>query len=269
MIPMVISHRTSMGSMPENSLAGIRAALAEGAGGVEVDVRATSDGRLVLMHDRSLLRTTGNPCLIDELPASELSAVMLRDHDRPTEPVPTLSAALGAIDGRELLVVDVKQAGIASLLAVELTALRSGAWAWTHDESIAAELRRELPADVPVGLIVGPAMLARRGRESVLRLAARLQLDALIVEAALLDARWTAELRRMGMQCHSGSVVRTEEVLRAARLGVDSVCTDFPRRTLGVLAGMAATGAASSPGLGSEARSGTAVAPPARVLTPS
>ncbi len=39
--PLVISHRTNMGTMPENTLAGIDAAIADGVDGVEIDVRAT------------------------------------------------------------------------------------------------------------------------------------------------------------------------------------------------------------------------------------
>ena len=49
--PLVVSHRTQAGTMPENTLAGIDAALAIGVDGIELDVRATSDGVVVLSHD--------------------------------------------------------------------------------------------------------------------------------------------------------------------------------------------------------------------------
>ncbi len=50
--PAVLAHRGS--GKPENSLAAFRRALAAGADGVELDVRSTADGALVLSHDASL-----------------------------------------------------------------------------------------------------------------------------------------------------------------------------------------------------------------------
>ncbi len=55
---MVAAHRGNHKDYPENSLASIRAAARIGADFAEVDVRDTSDGRLVLMHDSSVDRTT-------------------------------------------------------------------------------------------------------------------------------------------------------------------------------------------------------------------
>ena len=56
--PLVISHRACDGYAPENTLAGIRAALEIGADAVEIDVQASADGVPVLMHDLTLDRTT-------------------------------------------------------------------------------------------------------------------------------------------------------------------------------------------------------------------
>lgn len=52
--PLVISHRTNEGNAPENSLIGIARAIEDGCDVVEVDVRATRDGVLVLLHDETL-----------------------------------------------------------------------------------------------------------------------------------------------------------------------------------------------------------------------
>jgi glycerophosphoryl diester phosphodiesterase len=52
----VLGHRGSLVPGPENSVPAVRAALAAGADGVEVDVRRTRDGQLVCLHDPSLER---------------------------------------------------------------------------------------------------------------------------------------------------------------------------------------------------------------------
>ncbi|MFN8723245.1 MAG: glycerophosphoryl diester phosphodiesterase [Rhodospirillales bacterium] len=57
-IPPVIGHRGAKDFAPENTLASLREARYQGATWVEVDVKLTSDGRPILMHDDGLDRTT-------------------------------------------------------------------------------------------------------------------------------------------------------------------------------------------------------------------
>jgi glycerophosphoryl diester phosphodiesterase len=56
--PFVIAHRGASNVAPENTLAAIEQAVALGADGVEVDVRATADGVPLLLHDATVDRTT-------------------------------------------------------------------------------------------------------------------------------------------------------------------------------------------------------------------
>ncbi len=56
--PSVIAHRGGMGRWPENTLTAFREALAVGADALDLDVRASADGALVVFHDAELGRTT-------------------------------------------------------------------------------------------------------------------------------------------------------------------------------------------------------------------
>ena len=51
---LVIAHRGASAAFPENTLAAFAGAVAQGADGVELDVRRTADGRLALSHDDTL-----------------------------------------------------------------------------------------------------------------------------------------------------------------------------------------------------------------------
>jgi glycerophosphoryl diester phosphodiesterase len=51
---LVIAHRGASATFPENSAAAFAGAVAQGADGVELDVRRTADGRLALSHDDTL-----------------------------------------------------------------------------------------------------------------------------------------------------------------------------------------------------------------------
>ncbi|MFQ6026953.1 MAG: glycerophosphodiester phosphodiesterase [Dehalococcoidia bacterium] len=55
--PLIIAHRGDLTSAPENTLPAFQHALAAGADGIELDVRLSSDGQLLVFHDRSLGRT--------------------------------------------------------------------------------------------------------------------------------------------------------------------------------------------------------------------
>lgn len=56
--PLIIAHRGDSKNAPENTISAFQSALQRGADGIELDVRLTKDGQLVVYHDRLLGRTT-------------------------------------------------------------------------------------------------------------------------------------------------------------------------------------------------------------------
>ncbi|MGB9154246.1 MAG: glycerophosphodiester phosphodiesterase [Alphaproteobacteria bacterium] len=65
-IPPVIAHRGARNRAPENTMASFKAAYEDGAKWIETDVKLTSDGVPILMHDDTLNRTTnGQGCVAD------------------------------------------------------------------------------------------------------------------------------------------------------------------------------------------------------------
>jgi len=74
--PLVIAHRGASAIAPENTASSIREAIRLGAKVIEFDVRVTSDGELVLFHDKELDRVAGRPGTIE---ASEWATVQTFD----------------------------------------------------------------------------------------------------------------------------------------------------------------------------------------------
>jgi glycerophosphoryl diester phosphodiesterase len=70
--PLVIAHRGASAALPEHTLAAYQLALAQGADGLECDVRLTRDGHLVCLHDRRLDRTSNGHGLVSETSLDEL-----------------------------------------------------------------------------------------------------------------------------------------------------------------------------------------------------
>src|SRR6266436_2106751 len=73
--PLVFAHRGGAGLAPENTCAAFDRGLALGADGLELDVRLSRDGVVVVHHDRTLDRTTRLRGLVADRTASELARV--------------------------------------------------------------------------------------------------------------------------------------------------------------------------------------------------
>ena len=132
----------------ENSLGAIEASLADGAVFLEIDVAQTADGVLVLMHDRTVDRTTDGQGTVTELTAAEFAALRLEDLEgaRLPEAPPTLAAVLEALDGRGIAQIDLKGIDIATIAEAVQTAGavdRSIVITYSIDDAIA--LHRALP----------------------------------------------------------------------------------------------------------------------------
>lgn len=78
---MVAAHRGYTAKHPENSIAALRDAAKLGCQFVEIDVRDTSDDKLVLMHDSSVNRTTDGTGEVSEMSWAELSALTLLESE--------------------------------------------------------------------------------------------------------------------------------------------------------------------------------------------
>lgn len=78
----LIAHRGWQNRYPENSLLAITAALEAGAQHIEIDIQLTSDGHIVLCHDRELDRLTGNSGLTHQCTLAELQALSFHEPSR-------------------------------------------------------------------------------------------------------------------------------------------------------------------------------------------
>lgn len=113
---MVIARHGSLEHTPENTFASFRKAINLGVGGLEVDVRKTKDGTLILMHDGLIERTTDGKGYVDALLYDEIrqyDAGAWRGEEFRGERVPLLADVLQfAKDHHVKLLLNVKEHGI-------------------------------------------------------------------------------------------------------------------------------------------------------------
>jgi glycerophosphoryl diester phosphodiesterase len=104
---LVIAHRAEHEHHGENSIPAIQSAIQLGVDYVELDVRTTQDGKLVLMHDKTVDRTTGGKGAVNDLTLDQIRHLRLRDYD---DQVPTFEEAMETARGKVNIYLDWKDA---------------------------------------------------------------------------------------------------------------------------------------------------------------
>jgi glycerophosphoryl diester phosphodiesterase len=116
----VIAHRGEHLSHPENTIPAFQAAIDAGADFFELDVRTTSDGKLVLMHDRTVDRTTNGKGPVREMTLEQIRRLDAGLKSGPQfvgTQVPAFEEALNLAHGKIDVYVDCKDIAPADLVA--------------------------------------------------------------------------------------------------------------------------------------------------------
>lgn len=119
---LIIGHRGARREAPENTLAGFRHLRALGVHHVELDVRLTKDGELVVIHDPRVDRTTAHKGNVRDFTAAELGAMngaarFKGGWPEPT-PVPLLRDVLAEWDALESIQLEVKSTDLNDLRTI-------------------------------------------------------------------------------------------------------------------------------------------------------
>jgi glycerophosphoryl diester phosphodiesterase len=105
---------------PENTLAAFDIAWKMGADSIEIDVRQTSDGELIIMHDETVDRTTDGTGKVSVLTLEQIKSLNIKSCSRgvPDQKVPTLHETLSFLKGKTLVYVDVKTTDYEKMIGV-------------------------------------------------------------------------------------------------------------------------------------------------------
>jgi glycerophosphoryl diester phosphodiesterase len=109
---LVVAHRGIVSEFPENTLAACREAIRRGFSAIEVDLRATADGHIVVMHDETVDRTTNGCGQVSELTLADIRSLDAGSHvsaEFADQKVPTFQEVLEVVRGSGIKVVlDIK-----------------------------------------------------------------------------------------------------------------------------------------------------------------
>jgi glycerophosphoryl diester phosphodiesterase len=244
--PRIFGHRGACGVAPENTLPSFALAAALGADYLELDVHATRDGEIVVLHDPELDRTTDASGPVRELPwatVATFDAGWHFTHDGHSFPyrgqgvrIPRLAEVLAAFPAHRFN-IEIKQ-GEPAIVDPVLAVLRAAGaldralLAAEHD-SIMAEIRAAVGDRVATGMSVGDvwAFMERVARDDwtgYAPLGNALQVPSAFEGIEIVTPAFIAGAHRVGLEVHVWTVNEAAEVARLFDLGVDGVMSDLP-----------------------------------------
>ena len=217
-----IGHRGAAGLEPENTLRSFHRAAKEGADALEMDLRVTRDGYLIVLHDATVDRTTDGTGPVHELKLAELQ----RLDGGMGEKVPAFGEVLEATTlpiYAELKVVEAAE----PLAGMILREAAGRVTPISFDPEALRQVKNVLP-DLPVGLILSgaPPDAAERA----------LSVDAAFVslEAEYLDPEAVERCRRTDLKVTAWTVNEPERMRWVMESGVHGIATDRPDLLAGI-----------------------------------
>ncbi len=242
--PRLFGHRGAAGVAPENTLTSFRAARDAGADVFELDVHATRDGEVVVLHDPTLDRTTNGAGSVAAMTFAELSVLDAGHRFTPdggrTFPfrgqgirVPRLAELMAEFPDVPLN-VEIKCEGAGILDAVVRLARSARArvvLAAEHD-TIMQAIRAAAP-DLPTSLATGEVAafigaLQSGTAPSLPEGAVALQIPPTYGDVTLVDAASVAAAHALGAEMHVWTINDPGEARRLLALGCDGIITDVP-----------------------------------------
>jgi glycerophosphoryl diester phosphodiesterase len=227
-VTQIVAHRGSSADRPENTLASTRRAIEAGATAIEVDVRTTRDGQLVLLHDARLEHTTNGQGLVGEHTLAEIKRLDAGSRFDPKfkdERVCTLAEALAVCRGKVDVLLDLKEEGDAYTQAVvaEIKARGEPRRTIVGVRSVeqARQFRKLLPEARQIGLIAAPGEIEAYAAAGVEMIR--------LWPKWLTDETLVPRVRKAGAQLHlNGTTGTPDEIRPLLKYQPDSLSSDDP-----------------------------------------
>ncbi len=234
-VHQIVAHRGASTERPECTLVALRRAINTGATAVEIDVRTSRDGKLFLLHDSTLDRTTNGKGLASHLTLAELKELDAGSwfHAKyKNERIPTLSEALELCRGKTDVLLDLKEQGATYAEAVVQEVRDYGdpkrVIIGVRSVEQARQFRKLLPMSRQLGLIPDPQQIkafAKAGVETI-RLWPKWLSDDSLVE----------QIHRVGVQLHlNGATGTPQEILPLLTHEPYSLLADDPATLVATL----------------------------------
>jgi glycerophosphoryl diester phosphodiesterase len=222
----IYAHRGASGYAPENTFAAFDIGLAMQADGIETDVRATSDGHLVLLHDARVDRTTDGMGLVADLTLAQCQQLDAGAWFAPSftgERVPTVQSLLERYGHKTHFWLELKAPGVERSLAQLVQRSR-------HSErvqfsSFSMESLRRMRETWPEAHLT---WLVSETSPLILDQAQEIRMDQLSVRGDVLSTEVVTQVCEAGMETRAWGVTDRAMLTRLLALDLYGLTLNWP-----------------------------------------
>lgn len=232
--PLIIAHRGESHDAPENTLGAIRLAWERGARAVEIDVRLTADGEVVVIHDADLRRVGRSRLTVSGSTAAVLRRAEVGSwkHRRwAGERVPMLAEVLATVPKGARLFVEIKTGP--EILPALVRVMADGALAprqvlfMSFDPATMRAVAQALPRHEACLLLTARQLFGGEGVAGAIEAARALGCVSLDVQRhRRLDRTVIDAVHAANMRLYTWTVNRLSTARRLAAAGIDGITTD-------------------------------------------
>ena len=217
----IVAHRGARASEPENTVRAMKRAFECGADAVEIDLRFTSDHKLVVIHDDTLERTTNGTGKVSDMTIEQLRALDAGKGER----IPELSEALSVAKRYSRpLVIELKEEGMEWQVLEEVTEVGLGDKV-IISSFIHTSLRnlKEKAPEIKTGVIIASVPV------NPVRLVQDAKADVIFAKYSRITREFIdACVGYEGIEVYLWTVNTIDDLNNAISYGVDGVVTDNP-----------------------------------------
>ena len=239
--PLIFAHRGACRVAPENTLPAFQAAIDLGADGIELDVHYSSDGKLMVIHNRTLEATTNGSGRITAYTCEELRNLDAGSYFAPQfvgTHIPILDEVLVLCKGKLLMNIELKslETTTANIGADVVAAVRAHDMAdqvaLSSFNPLALRRAKKAGPEIECALLTAPDLPGWMRSGLTLRYS---RASAVHPEFPMVDAAYMAWARKRKMPVRPWTVNEEADIRRMIELGVDAIITDVPDVALTLL----------------------------------
>jgi glycerophosphoryl diester phosphodiesterase len=233
--PVIFAHRGASAHAPENTLAAFELALAQQADAIELDVKLTVDGHVIVLHDATVDRTTDSHGRIRDLSLAQLRSLdagSFYSEKYRGEKIPTLEEVFETLGKRIFINVELTNYNTPRdhlvetvCMLVKKFSLQKSVMFSSFFASNLSKARAYLPG-VPRGLLAFPGFLGAWARSFGFAFG---RYHALHPNLKDVTPQQVQRVHRLNRRVHVWTVNAAEDMHRLFHWGVDAIFTDNPQ----------------------------------------
>lgn len=214
----IVGHRGAAGHAPENTLLAFQTAIDIGCDRVELDVRTSKDGTVVVFHDEDVSRTTNGKGLVHELNLLELKKL----HCPQGQRIPTLQEVIDLCKNNIDLQIELKAPGTPQLVSEILASNGCSALITSFESELLEEMKRVNPT-------FRLCLLLQEYSEEVWKLADTISCDVIGLKGERITKEVVQKARHIGKSLYAYHVNEKDMGERLIAWGIKEIGTDFPK----------------------------------------